>query len=163
MRELLIKAPEGYVIDLNYFDETNQIRFIQPKIKVKFPTEWELEPKRYPYIDSNADIRYYDVNVNSFKSESNRTVLPTKKHAEQMVIFSQLILMRERYREIEKINNPELKEIKWDGSEANYYVYLYYDSFSESVKTFSFKMKETRDEFAKNFGHMILQCKDILG
>lgn len=168
-KQIIINAPDGQIIDLEYFNQTNNIRFIDEKpTKIEFPKEWELKVDEYYYIDTDSDIKMWNVSLDYIKSDANKLLLPSKPLAEQMLIFTQLITMRERYREIEKLNNPELKKVIWDGSEANYCVYIYYnllecDTYKESLRTFSFKKKETLDEFVKNFGDMILQCKDILG
>jgi len=168
-KQIIIDAPEGKVIDMEHLIKTNEVIFIDEKpTKIEFPKKWELENKTYFYINDDSGISKFDSD-GTVSPCTLRNSLPTKSLAEQMLIFTQLITMRERYREIEKHNNPELGEIDWGNIQQNKYsiafnhnelqkdVYLYLHN------TFSFQLKETCDVFDKNFCDMILQCKDILG
>ena len=169
-KQIIIDAPEGQVIDMEYFNQTGNVRFIDenPK-KIEFPKEWELKDGESYYIGDGCTISQWDVDLRNKKSQSNRNNIPTKSLAEQMLIFTQLITMRERYREIEKLNNTELGEIDWNNDSQNKYCVannrnkIHKLSMIAIMFPFSFQLSETRDEFAKNFGDMILQCKDILG
>jgi hypothetical protein len=168
-KQIIIDAPEGKVIDMEYFNQTGNVRFIDenPK-KIEFPKEWELKEGESYYIGDGCTISQWDIDLRNKKSQSNRNNIPTKTLAEQMLIFTQLITMRERYREIEKLNNPELGVIDWNNCKQRKYSIciinnnIVLDYFYESNKTFSFLLEKTRDEFANNFEDMILQCKDIL-
>ena len=121
------------------------------------------------YIGDGCTISQWSVDLRNKKSQSNRNNIPTKSLAEQMLIFTQLITMRERYREIEKLNNTELGEIDWNSDSQNKYCVannrnkIHELSMVAIMFPFSFQLSETRDEFANNFEDMILQCKDILG
>ena len=168
-KQIIIDAPEGKVIDMEHFNQTGNVRFIDEKpAKIEFPKEWEVQKQKYFYINDDARIDSF-ISDGSLSPVSLRNSLPTKSLAEQMLIFTQLITMRERYREIEKLNNPELGSVNWADSDfLKYCVYL--DSNNLSLNSFygcffpfSFQLPSTRDEFSKNFGDMILQCKDILG
>lgn len=167
-KQIIIDAPEGKVIDMEHFNQTGNVRFIDEQpAKIEFPKEWSLQNKEYHYITSASDINYCNSGDYSVL-ETLKNSLPSKSLAKQMLIFTQLITMRERYREIEKLNNPELGEIDWSSDKNKYCVVIinnklgtdYYYAIS---RPFSFQLPSTRDEFAKNFGDMILQCKDILG
>lgn len=167
-KQIIIDAPEGKVIDMEHFNQTGNVRFVDEKPeKIEFPKEWSLQKNEYYYITSYSNIRCFDVLDPSICSSTNS--LPSKTLAEQMLIFTQLITMRERYREIEKLNNPELGDIDWySDNERKYCIVLANNKLSPGFyyaisRTFSFQLPSTRDEFLKNFGDMILQCKDILG
>lgn len=167
-KQIIIDAPEGKVIDMDHLIKTNEVIFIdeQPE-KIEFPKEWEVENKTYFYINGSSGIKRFD-SYDPVPRYTLRNSLPTESLAEQMLIFTQLITMRERYREIEKLNNPELGEIDWDYKKDKYCIdiannKLNTDCYSGICRTFSFQLPSTRYEFAKNFGDMILQCKDILG
>lgn len=167
-KQIIIDAPEGKVIDMEHFNQTGNVRFIdeQPE-KIEFPKKWELEIKTYFYINDDSGISRFDSDC-TVSPDLLRNSLPTKSLAEQMLIFTQLITMRERYREIEKLNNHELGEIDWSSEKTKHCIQLVnnklaIDGYYAISRTFSFQLPSTRDEFAKNFGDMILQCKDILG
>ena len=168
-KQIIIDAPEGKVIDLEHFNQTGNVRFIDEKpAKIEFPKEWEVQKQKYFYINDDARIVSF-MSYGSLSPVSLRNSLPSKSLAEQMLIFTQLITMRERYREIEKLNNPELGDIDWgNGTYGKHCVLLSSNKIEKTERwnnnhAFSFQLSETRDEFAKNFGYMILQCKDILG
>lgn len=167
-KQIIIDAPEGKVIDLGHFNQTGNVRFIDEKpAKIEFPKEWSLQKKEYHYITGHSNINGFNSEDNSISSTLKNS-LPTKTLAEQMLIFTQLITMRERYREIEKLNNPELWDIDWCSKKDKYCTDIIDDKLTLECyygirRTFSFQLEETRDEFLKNFGDMILQCKDILG
>jgi len=168
-KQIIIDAPEGKVIDMEHLIKTNEVIFIDDKpAKIEFPKEWEVQKQKYFYIDSDSRIDSF-MSDGSSSPETLKSSIPTKSLAEQMLIFTQLITMRERYREIEKLNNPELGDIYWSSAnQGKNCVYLEnnrltFNSFYGYSFTFSFQLADTRDEFAKNFGDMILQCKDILG
>lgn len=169
-KQIIIDAPQGKVIDLEHFSQTGNVKFIDEKpAKIEFPKKWELQVGDSFYININSEIQIYDVDEDECTDEECTVFLPTKTLAEQMLIFTQLITMRERYREIEKLNNPELGEIDWNNTnQTKYAVTLYENKLEKCYRygtnaTFSFKLDKTRDEFAKNFGGMILQCKNIIG
>lgn len=167
-KQIIIDAPEGQVIDMEYFNQTGNVRFIDEKPeKIEFPKKWELQKKVYFYITDDSEIGFFNSD-GTVSPNTLRNSLPTKSLAEQMLIFMQLITMRDRYREIEKLNYPELGEIDWNHSKSKYFVGLENNRLKnlpcyDLNRTFSFQLPTTRDEFAKNFGDMILQCKDILG
>lgn len=168
-KQIIIDAPEGKVIDMDHFNQTGNVRFIDEQpAKIEFPKEWELKEGFFYYIDSYSEVECINVlNDESSKRHFNNS-LPTKSLAEQMLIFTQLITMRERYREIEKLNNPELGVIDWCSEKTKHCIQLVnnklaIDGYYAISRTFSFQLHSTRDEFVKNFGYMILQCKDILG
>lgn len=168
-KQIIIDAPEGQVIDMEHFNQTGNVRFIDenPK-KIEFPKEWELKEGESYYIGDGSTISQWDIDLSNKKSQINRNNIPTKSLAEQMLIFTQLITMRERYREIEKHNNPELGDIDWCSEKDKHCIQLIKnkldtDYYYTRRNTFSFQLPSTRDEFAKNFGDMILKCKDILG
>lgn len=152
-----------------YFNRTNTIRFIDKKpAKIEFPTEWELKEGTIYYIDSSSQVDNVEISKENIGEESCQNSLPTNTLAEQMLIFTQLIYMRERYREIEKLNNPKLGEIDWYNGSKKECVVLTNSTIEvtsrwETNSIFSFHLKETRDHFLENFGDMILQCKNILG
>ena len=167
-KQIIIDAPEGKVIDMEHLIKTNEVIFIDEKpTKIEFPKEWEIETKTYFYINDYSGIGRLDLE-STVSRDSLRNSLPTRSLAEQMLVFTQLITMRERYREIERNNNPELGKIDWSPEKTKYCVQLVnnklnIDGYYEMRRTFSFQLRSTSDEFAKNFGDMILQCKDILG
>lgn len=167
-KQIIIDAPEGKVIDMEHFNQTGNVRFIdEQQTKIEFPKGWEVENKTYYYIDGFSRIDSFMSDC-LLSPEELINSLPSKSLAEQMLIFTQLITMRERYREIEKQNNPELGEIDWCSDQDKHCVQLINnklntDCYYAISRTFSFQLYSTRDEFLKNFGDMILQCKDILG
>ena len=168
LKQITITAPEGKVIDMEHFTKTNEIIFMDKQpTKIEFPKEWSIQNKEYHYITGASEINYFNSGDYSVL-DTLKNSLPSKSLAEQMLIFIQLITMRERYREIEKLNNPELWEIDWCATKDKYCIDIIYDKLTPECyyqirRTFSFQLEETRDEFVKNFGDMILQCKDILG
>ena len=169
-KQIIIDAPEGKVIDMEHFNQTGNVRFIDEQpAKIEFPKEWKLKTETdYFYIRQDCSIWRSGVDSTTMLSTKNRNLLPSKSLAEQMLIFTQLITMRERYREIEKLNNPELGEIDWSSDQDKYCVFIINNKLATDYcysirRIFTFQLRSTRDEFAKNFGDMILQCKDILG
>lgn len=62
-------------------------------------------------LSSDSRILKYTICNNSYSNDYN--ILPTEELAEQMKTFTMLITMRERYREIELKNNPNLSPINW--------------------------------------------------
>jgi len=169
-KQIIIDAPEGQVIDMEHFNQTGNVRFIDETTeKIEFPKEWELKEGICYYITDVSSVKEGELEEGNTKDKQNKNILPTKSLAEQMLIFTQLITMRERYREIEKLNNPELGEIDWNNDSQNKYCIannrnkVHKLSMIAMLFPFSFQLKETRDEFAKNFGDIILQCNDILG
>ena len=166
-KQLTIKAPQGQEIDMKFFNETKQIRFIdeQPEI-LEFPKTWDIKNKTKIYfVTADSNIQQ----VHFFKDKHYRNSYPTQKLAEQSIIFAQLILIREEYRRIELHNNPNLRPIDWCDSAVSKYAVsvnknnLVHSSWLNMHAIFSFLLPSTRNEFMKNFGDMILECKDLLG
>jgi len=154
----------------NILIKTNEVIFIdETPAKIEFPKEWELKYGTNYFIDVDSEVEDCEIIEKYINQIANRNILPSKSLADQMLIFTQLITMRERYREIEKLNNPELGYIDWySDNERKYCIVLANNKLSPGFyyaisRTFSFQLPSTRDEFLKNFGDMILQCKDILG
>ena len=169
-KQIIIDAPEGKVIDMDHLIKTNEVIFIdETPAKIEFPKEWELKYGTNYFIDVDSEVEDCEIIEKYINQIANRNILPSKSLADQMLIFTQLITMRERYREIEKLNNPELGYIDWySDNERKYCIVLANNKLStgfyyEMRSQFAFQLHSTRDEFLKNFGDMILQCKDILG
>ena len=118
LKQLVIKAPEGQVIDMEHLDKTNEIRFINeiPE-KLPFPTSWKYEEgNTVYYIDNISEIR-------QARFENNKkyhNCYPNEELAKQSVVFAQLILMREQYRAIELYNDPKLEPIDWSNNKNKY-------------------------------------------
>ena len=166
LKQIVIKAPEGKAIDINYFNESGNVRFVDEKPStMEFPTKWGVNHlKNGFYIDEDGAV----VEIEPL-DEDWCDILPSKHLAEQMLIFHQLITMRERYREIEILNDPKLStSIDWNCDSLKYCLCIISNSIqklncNKKRVPFSFQLPQTRDAFMANFGDMILQCKDLLG
>ena len=166
LKQLIIKAPEGQVIDMKHFDKTNEICFINeiPE-KLPFPTSWEYkEGAIIYYIDSEVEPRQA-----RFKNNKNyHNCYPTEELAKQSVVFAQLILMREQYRAIELHNDPKLEPIDWSNNKIKHVIEvrndgLKIDAYVNTYHTFSFASMSTCKEFLQHYSKDILYCKNLLG
>lgn len=168
LKEILIKAPEGMEIDMELFNSSKRIEFIKEKTeKIEYPTKWDIS-----YLDegwfvaSNSTIIKYNKCYNS--NSMNNNILPTEELAEQSRTFTKLITMRERYREIELKNNPNLIPIDWDKSlQKKYVIYfkkeaLELDDCIYSGYTFSFLTEEARNKFYNSFMGDLYYVKHIM-
>ena len=165
LKQLIIKAPEGQVIDMEHLDKTNEIRFINeiPE-KLPFPTSWKYEEgETVYYIDNTSELR-------QARFENNKkyyNCYPTEELAKQSVVFAQLILMREQYRAIELHNDPRLEPINWEINTNKHVIEirnggLKLDVYTSTPRIFSFSKRETCEEFLKHYSKAILYCKDLL-
>ena len=169
LKEILIKAPEGMMIDMDVFNKTQQVVFIKEKAnKVEYPKEWDISHiVKGWYIDKFSDINY-TIEPENYRT-ANYNILPSQELAKQMLVFTKLITMRERYREIELKNNPELEPIDWNDKTQVKYVIKYcgdklaFDTYYTALYTFSFLTEETRNLFYCNFKADLEMIKDIIG
>lgn len=168
LKEILIKAPEGMEIDMELFNSSKRIEFIKEKReKIEYPTKWDLSHLGIGwYVSSASKILSYTC---IFTNQSNHNnILPTEELAEQMKTFTMLITMRERYREIELKNNPNLSPIDWDkSSQKKYIIYfkkeaLELDDCIYSGYTFSFLTEEARNKFYNSFMGDLYYVKNIM-
>lgn len=168
LKEILIKAPEGMEIDMELFNSSKRIEFIKEKTeKIEYPTKWDIfHLDKGWFISSDSSIIRYDkcYRNNSF----NNNILPTEELAEQMKTFTKLITMRERYREIELKNNPNLSPINWyNSSQKKYVIYfkkgaLEFDDCFHTGYTFSFLTEEARNKFYNSFMGDLYYVKNIM-
>lgn len=174
LKEILIKAPEGMMIDMDVFNKTQQVVFIKEKAnKVEYPKEWDISHlNKGWFINRTSDINITTGNIDTVgipTKDCNFNILPTKELAEQMIVLTKLITMRERYREIELKNNPELEPIDWNDKTQVKYVIKYcgdkfaFDTYYTALYTFSFLTEETRNLFYCNFKADLEIIKDIIG
>lgn len=166
LKEILIKAPEGMEIDMELFNSSKRIEFIKEKRereKIEYPTKLDLSHLKEGWYILNEE---WYVSTNDF--ESNNNILPTKKLAEQMKTFTKLITMRERYREIELLNNPKLKPIDWsDSFQCKRVIFIKYNKFNLDYtdnigSIFSFLTPEARDKFYESFRDELYFIKDLI-
>lgn len=168
-KSIKITAPKGKVINMDQFNTSGEIVFVDeiPPI-LPFPMQWEIFNDTGYYISRACSILLSNYTTNN--NTNNKNVLPNRDLAEQMLIFHQLITLREEYRRIEMHNNPSLQPIDWNNNTKPKYCLqtrnnsdLYINIFSSISHLFSFQMKSTAELFKDNFYNMILKCKDLLG
>lgn len=166
LKQLIINAPEGQVIDMEHLDKTNEIRFINeiPE-KLPFPTSWKYEEgATVYYVDNMSEIRQA-----CFENKKKyHNCYPTEELTKQSIVFAQLILMREQYRAIELHNDPKLEPIDWTNNKHKYVIELHngmlkIDVYVNTYHTFSFASMNTCKEFLQHYSKDILYCKNLLG
>ena len=166
LKQLIIKAPEGQVIDMEHLDKTNEIRFINeiPE-ELPFPTSWKYKKgETVYYVDNISEIR-------QARFENNKkyhNCYLTEELAKQSIVFAQLIFMRDQYREIELHNDPKLEPIDWSNNKIKHIIEvrnggLKIDAYVNTYHTFSFASMNTCKEFLKHYSEAILYCKNLLG
>lgn len=169
-KSIKITAPKGKVINMDEFNASGEIVFVNeiPPV-LPFPDNWAIFNDKGYFIDRMSYVCLADGVINSLAPE-HRNVLPNRDLAEQMVIFTQLITLREEYRRIELHNNSFLTPIDWnDNSKPKYCLEIRNNSdicieiFSSISHLFAFQMRSTTELFKNNFQNMILKCKDLLG
>ncbi len=165
-KQMIIKAPDGQIIDMEHFKKTNEVIFIDeiPE-KLPFPENWGIKNgTTVYYINTMAELR-----TATFENDNRYyNSYPTEKLAKQSVVFAKLIMMREEYRRIELHNDPNLTPIDWSDNKTKYIIELFNGTLNINtlVRThavFSFLKRETCNEFLKHYSKAILYCKDLLG
>lgn len=170
-KSIKITAPKGQVINMDEFNTSGEIKFVDeiPPVLL-FPTEWQIFNDRGYYINKRSVIESVVIDKIAASYPDNRNVLPNRDLAEQIVIFEQLITLKEEYRRIELHNNSSLTPIDWnDCTKPKYCVQLRSNNelsigvLNTISNLFSFQTRTAAELFKDNFQNMILKCKDLLG
>lgn len=170
-KSIKITAPKGKVINIDEFNTSGKITFVDeiPPV-LPFPTKWQVFNDLGYYINFDSSVELEDIDKSSKFDTYNRNVLPNHDLAEQIVIFEQLITLREEYRRIELHNNSSLTPIDWNDSSKPKYCLeiinnhlIYIEVYTSINHLFSFQTRTAAELFKYNFQNMILKCKDLLG
>lgn len=151
--ELRIDVPEGFEID----KENSTFEVIKfKKIQKQLPKSWnDLKIQKGYYITVDSIIKSTD-----FPSSNwfNQNLLPSEELAEALLVFCQLSMLRDEYRDGWKpsfhgtntlSHSIRLIEGKWSTVYGNHNYF------------FSFPTSEIRDEFFKNFIDLLNKVKPI--
>lgn len=77
IKQMIIKAPDGQVINIEHLIKTNEVIFVDEKpSKIEFPKEWSLQEKKYYYISGDSEIDYFksDGSISQDLLKSNLTI-----------------------------------------------------------------------------------------
>lgn len=130
------------------------IKVIQEK---QLPKSWEnLKCISGYYINSDSGIGPV---VNVLTSDNNRNIFSTKEEAEAAIALAQLSKLKKAYNGdwIPDYTDNEFKFSIFIDSES-----IKLGVFKRNRIFLTFKTKELRDEFAKNFKKLILTAKPLL-
>jgi len=126
----------------------------------ELPKSWEeLKEVKGCTIDINSDM-YVCNNKTVYKTLSaNRNIFPTKSLAEAALALSQLLQLREVYRNgwIPDYTKDDIKYcIMFNKNNLNLYQTVYYS------RLFSFQSKEIAQQFLSNFEELLETCKELI-
>ena len=157
MKEITIKAPEGFEID-KYDESTGKITF---KKEANEEKKWEDfgEVNGY-YINNICDIILYGIEKNPFKSYfTNKNTYPTLELAEAGLALTQLLQWRDKA-------NGDWKA-DWNSPDSKYIINLYKNNLIKNIScsmnnTLAFKSEEIRDQFLIDHKSLIEIAKPLL-
>ena len=154
MKNLKITPPEGYEIDK---EKSTFEEIIFKPVKKELPKSWEeLGEIEGWYENKEFGIVHA---INALPYRWNKNIFATEAQAKASIALAQLSQLREVYR---------------DGWEPNWcngiYKYcirkfesdLLCDNYTQTAKFLSFQSSEIRDEFFKNFKHLIEEASPLL-
>lgn len=139
--------------------------FSEKELKA-LPSSWEEYCEINPYLEKSKEIfPLVNGNINTFSHDTYLRkefpgVIPSKERAEQFLILNKLLQIRDYY------NNGW--EPDWSNQEEEKFVILGERNklvlyvFGSTMCLFSFKTKELRDEFFKNFKEELEIIKEFL-
>lgn len=146
MNQIKITVPKGFkVVRVNDY-EYSVVEDGLPKTWQEFCKDYKVQPGN-AYIDTEAAIRKF-TSEQHLDTGSRKNVLPSERIAEAILCLSQLIQLRDCYRQDWTPN--------FENNETKYCI-----TFSEGEVTpctsinhnmvFAFQTEELRNEFMKNF------------
>lgn len=153
IKEVVIKIPEGYVIDK---EKSTFTKIVFKKIQKVLPKTWgELERVRGYYVTSSSCINAYGSACDS----SAKNTVPTKELANAILALCQLLQLRDFYNDSWVANWTELNRKfcieMYDNAVSK-------DDYSNTHRVLHFKTRELRDEFLENFKDLIEIAKPLI-
>ena len=158
-KSITITAPEGYEVDK---ERSSFEKIVFRALPEKgLPKTWgDLEGIGGYYTDSNSYVDRLPFQPFSTR-EKTRNTWPTREEAEASVALAQLCQLRDRYNGGWKPDWTSEYDEKW----------IIFPSMGKIItgsnytsgRVLSFKTRELRDEFMKNFSDLIEKAKPLLG
>jgi len=140
-KEIVIKAPEGKHIDMELFNATGKIEFIDDEKEL--PQSWEeLKSVSGYWIRNTSGIE--DNGSTYFAGSVNKNIIPTKELAEAVLALCQLLQLRDRY------NDGWVPD--WRDHCHKHSILVVEDKIIKYITVYyqwilTFKTKELRDKF----------------
>lgn len=161
MKEMKITPPKGYEID----EEKSTIYNIVFKKKDNLPKTWEEAYKKHLcnttiyYINTNSETQQY-TKPNIDNAIYNKNALVSEEKTEEVLALMQLITLRDIYNdgwEPDWSNYDEIKYCIYGWSNT-----IAIDILKSDHCILAFKTEELRNEFFRNFKHLIEKAKRLL-
>lgn len=159
-KELKIEIPEGYEIDK---EQSTFERIVFKKKEAELPESWEdfcsITKKEGYYLDPFSAVSHISSLKSPMSCSKDRNLLSTQEDCEAHRALMQLHRLRDCYRQ-------GWDETIHDG--MGWVVYVDYRNNLDRIRWgygkgfLTFQNKEMAEEFAKNFGDLILTAKKLL-